>query len=218
MGLKTSKAGIDLIKRFEGCVLVAYKCPANVWTIGYGHTGADVYEGLRWTQAQADNALKNDLVKYENYVNKVASDYGYIMTQSNFDALVSFTYNCGNGNLRKLTNYGKRTLESLPQYMVLYNKANGTTLRGLVNRRNAEVELFNSGANDKKEIETKAVTLDTITFGVRLNYNIRETPNGKIISNTNLLNKCKVKAVTLDKKWVQTQYGWISKDAFYDTF
>ena len=66
--MKTSQNGINLIKRFEGCKLTAYKCPAGVWTIAYGHT-VGVYSGMKITQQQADEFLKQDLVVYENHVN-----------------------------------------------------------------------------------------------------------------------------------------------------
>ncbi|MCM1089136.1 MAG: lysozyme, partial [Muribaculaceae bacterium] len=86
MGLKTGQAGLDLIKKFEGCRLTAYKCPAGIWTIGYGHTGG-VQTGQTITQAQADDLLKKDLAKFEANVNKY-SKYGW--RQNEFDALVSF--------------------------------------------------------------------------------------------------------------------------------
>ncbi len=66
--MKTGQAGIDLIKKYEGCRLDAYKCPAGVWTIGYGHTG-DVQPGQQITQAQADAILIVDLERFEKKVN-----------------------------------------------------------------------------------------------------------------------------------------------------
>jgi len=133
--MKTSNRGIELIKSFESCHLTAYKCPSGVWTIGWGHT-AGVKQGQVITQAQADEFLKTDLVKYEGYV--VSS--GLSLNQNQFDALVSFTYNCGQGNLKKLIN--NRTLAEIGEAMLLYNKSNGNTLSGLVRRRQAERELF----------------------------------------------------------------------------
>lgn len=65
--MKTSQNGINLIKKFERCRLTAYKCPAGVWTIGYGHTD-NVKKGQTITQEQADSYLKSDLKKYEGYV------------------------------------------------------------------------------------------------------------------------------------------------------
>lgn len=133
--MKTSNNGISLIKSFEGCSLTAYKCPAGVWTIGYGHT-AGVYEGMSITQRQADDFLKADLEKYEKYV----KDTKLTLNQNQFDALVSFTYNCGNGNLKMLIK--NRTLAEIAEALLLYKKSNGKVLAGLVRRRTAERELF----------------------------------------------------------------------------
>lgn len=137
----TSKAGLDLIKEFEGCVLTAYKCPAGVWTIGYGHT-AGVKQGMKITKTQANQFLKQDVKNYEKAVESYNDIYKW--TQSEFDALVSFTYNCGAGNLRTLLNNGKRTKKQISDALLLYNKAGGQTLAGLVRRRKAEQKLFNS--------------------------------------------------------------------------
>lgn len=141
MAMKTSSKGVSLIKSFEGCRLKAYKCPAGVWTIGYGHT-AGVKEGDTITQEQADDYLRNDLAKYEKAV--MNYDGIYHFNQNQFDALVSFTYNCGVGNLKNLTQSGKRTIAQISTKLALYNKAGGVVLRGLQRRRAAEKELFDS--------------------------------------------------------------------------
>jgi GH24 family phage-related lysozyme (muramidase) len=145
MARKTSQTGVDLIKRFEGCKLKAYKpVPTEQhWTIGYGHYGPDVKQGMTITHAQAENMLKKDLPKYEAYVNNPA----YVpltnqLTQNQFDVLVSFCYNCGPGNLKKLCAPG-RTLAQIAQKLPEYNKAGGNVLKGLVTRRAAEQALFN---------------------------------------------------------------------------
>lgn len=133
--MRTSDKGIALIKSFEGCRLTVYLCPAGVWTIGYGHT-AGVTQGQTITQAQADSFLKSDLEKYEKYVNAT----GLTLNRNQFDALVSFTYNCGAGNLKKLI--ANRTLPEIADAMLLYNKGGGKVLAGLVRRREAERKLF----------------------------------------------------------------------------
>ena len=133
--MKTSDKGIALIKSFEGCRLTAYLCPSGVWTIGYGHT-AGVTQWQTITQAQADAFLGSDLQKYEKYVTETC----LVLNQNQFDALVSFTYNCGNGNLKKLIN--GRTLPEIADAMLMYNKSNGKALAGLTRRRQAERELF----------------------------------------------------------------------------
>ena len=133
--MKISENGIALIKSFEGCHLTAYLCPAGVWTIGYGHT-AGVSEGQTITQDQADAYLKSDLEKYEKYVTTT----GLVLNQNQFDALVSFTYNCGYGNLKKLIK--DRSLGEIAEVILLYNKSNGKVLSGLVFRRIKERDLF----------------------------------------------------------------------------
>ena len=145
--MRTSSKGVSLIKSFEGCRLKAYKCPAGVWTIGYGHT-VGVKEGDTITQAQADEYLRNDLAKYEKAVLNYDSIYHF--NQNQFDSLVSFTYNCGVGNLKNLTQSGKRTLAQISEKLLLYNKAGGVVLRGLQRRRTAEKELFDTPINSDK--------------------------------------------------------------------
>lgn len=151
----TSQKGIDLIISFEGCELEAYWDQyGKVWTIGYGHTGSDVYQGLKITQTQAENLLKKDLKEFEGYVNSknyVTAD----LNQNQFDALVSFTYNCGPGNLKELA-YGKST-KQIADEITLYNKSGGQTLEGLVRRRAAEKELFLSGGTSTSIVFTYAV-------------------------------------------------------------
>lgn len=133
--MKTSSKGINLIKSFEGCKLASYKCPAGVWTIGYGHTSG-VISGMKITQEQADYFLKQDLERYEGYVNNKNLN----LNQNQFDALVSFTYNCGNGNLSTLIK--NRTLNQIADALLFYNKSNGKVLAGLTRRREAERKLF----------------------------------------------------------------------------
>lgn len=134
--MKINDEGLNLIKSFEGCRLVAYKCPAGVWTIGYGHT-AGVNEGMVINQAQADNMLKSDMKKYEKYV---TDNVKIPLNENQFSALVSFCYNCGVGNLRTLVK--NRTTAQIADALLLYNKASGKVLNGLVRRREAERKLF----------------------------------------------------------------------------
>ena len=106
--MKTSQKGIDLIKQFEGCRLSAYKCPAGVWTIGYGHTYG-VKAGQKISQKQAEEFLKDDLKSFEAAVNNYVK---VPLTQNQFDALVSFSFNVGSEALRtstllRLLNQGK---------------------------------------------------------------------------------------------------------------
>lgn len=160
--MTTSTTGINLIKQFEGCRLTAYKPVAaeQYYTIGYGHYGADVTAGMTITQAQADAYLKSDLAKYEKSVNAL----GLTLTQNQFDALVSFTYNCGAGNLKKLVN--NRTLTEIADALLLYNKGSGQVLAGLTKRRKAERELFL-----KDYVSSTSATSTTVpSYAVGSNY------------------------------------------------
>ena len=141
--MKISLEGLSLIKKFEGCKLIAYKCSAGVWTIGYGHT-TGVKEGDVCTQEEAEKLLRGDIFKFEEYVqDSVKVD----LDQSQFDALVAWTFNLGPGNLRESTMLKKlnnQEYESVPFEMRRWNKAGGKTLDGLIRRREAESLLFES--------------------------------------------------------------------------
>lgn len=141
--MKINKAGLDLIKKYEGCRLTAYKCPAGVLTIGYGHTDG-VKAGDTITQAQADLYLQSDVGNYENLVNEYNRNYNYKFNRNQFSALVSFAFNCGAGNLAMLLQNGKRDKQTIAQKMLLYCNANGKPLKGLQERRKAEQDLYNT--------------------------------------------------------------------------
>ena len=136
-----SAAGIQLIAKYEGCRLEAYKCPAGVWTIGYGHTEG-VQSGQRITQQQAIGMLQADAEKYADYVNSYKKNgiISFSLNQNQFDALASFTYNCGPGNLKSLVS--ERSAMEVADKFPAYNKGGGKVLEGLTRRRNEERELF----------------------------------------------------------------------------
>ena len=145
--MEINKAGKDLIKRFEGCKLKAYKCPAGVWTIGYGNTfyedGTKVKEGDVITQERAEelfDIIINDFVRMTDAL--VKSD----VTENNFSALVSFTFNVGTGNLRRSTLLRKVNANpkdpSIRAEFMKWTKANNVVLKGLVRRREAEAKLY----------------------------------------------------------------------------
>lgn len=139
--MKTSQEGIALIKKFEGCELEAYLCPAQVWTIGYGHT-ASVSEGDVCSQEDADRMLAEDLEEFEGYVREAVD---VPLEQNEFDALVAWTYNLGPGNLRSSTmlkRLNDSKFEEVPSEMRRWNKSGGEVLDGLVRRREAEALLF----------------------------------------------------------------------------
>lgn len=151
--MKISTTGLNLIKSFEGCRLTAYKCPAGVWTIGYGHTG-NVKSGQKITQAKADAYLKSDLAKFEKHV--TSYDKKYKWTQNEFDALVSFAYNVG--SITQLTANGTRTKKQISEKILAYDKAAGKTLAGLTRRRQAEKALFDKPVAKKSTTATKKST------------------------------------------------------------
>ena len=141
--MKISKNGLQMIKNFEGLILVASNKLDGVWTVGYGCTvGVKPYQ--RITEKEAESMLLRELEKHETYVNKYVSQLK--LNQNQFDALVSFSYNCGYGNLKNLVadKNGKATRDkkTIAEKMLLYNKCNGKVMRGLVNRRKKEHELF----------------------------------------------------------------------------
>lgn len=170
--MKTSQAGIDLIKKFEGCRLDAYKCPAGVWTIGYGHT-AGVTAGQKISSAQAEAYLCADLEKYEKKVEKYEDRYRW--TQNEFDAMVSFAYNLG--SIDKLTANGTRSKTVIAEKILLYNKAGGKVLDWLTKRRQAERELFLAG---KKENAQEAAGGAVRKYSLEADGNTAVSKNFKV--------------------------------------
>lgn len=137
--MKTSQRGINLIKQFEGLRLTAYRCPAGVYTIGYGHTKG-VKRGMTITDEDATNYLTTDLRNSEKAVERYDGIYHW--NQNEFDALVSFTFNCGATNLRSLLRNGQRNRSQIAKTLPLYRKAGGKVIKGLERRRAAEKALF----------------------------------------------------------------------------
>lgn len=142
--MKTSERGLALIRQFEGLRLSAYKCPADVPTIGYGTTKG-VKMGMTIDKAEAERLLRDDVARFEQYVDKLVT---VPLMQGQFDALVSFCYNLGPANLEQSTllkylNTGLYA-DAANQFM-RWNKANKTVLAGLTRRRAAEQALFLEG-------------------------------------------------------------------------
>ena len=139
--MKVSQDCVELVKHFEGCEDTAYLCPANVWTIGYGRT-RNVKEGDRITEPQAERDLLEEL---EEFKHQVLNSVKVELKQNELDALTSWTYNLGVGNLKSSTllkklNAGNKS--EVPAEMIRWNKANGKVLAGLTKRREAEAELW----------------------------------------------------------------------------
>lgn len=144
--MKTSRTGIDLIKRFEGLELTAYKCSAGVWTVGYGHTSAagvpKVEKGMRITVKEAEDILVRDLIKYEQAVTTAVNK---LPTQNQFDAMVSLCFNIGPEAFAKSTlvrRFNEGDIAGAADAFLMWNKGGGKVLQGLVNRRKEEQALF----------------------------------------------------------------------------
>ena len=142
--MKTSQTGIDLIKSFEGCKLTAYKCSAGVNTIGFGNTyytnGNKVKIGDKITQDEANKLFLDLLPKYEK---TVLDAIKVPLTQNQFDALVSFCWNCGSSKtLFKMVNEKFSEMNIVNWWCTHYVLGGGKVLNGLVRRRKAESVLF----------------------------------------------------------------------------
>ena len=168
--MRTSNKGIELIKSFEGIKTKAYKCPAGVWTIGYGHTKG-VQKGDTCTMAQAIEFLKEDLRVFEGAINDLVK---VELNQNQFDALVSFIYNVGSGafedsTMRKFLNAGHFALAA--GQFDRWNKAGGVVLEGLVRRRAAEKELFLAPVSNSNNYKVVATGLN-VRKGTGTTYRI----------------------------------------------
>lgn len=135
--MNISENGLNMIKKFEGLRLKAYKCPADVWTIGYGHTVAE--PGQKINKNQADSLLRKDVRKFERYVNnRIRAP----LNQNQFDALVDHSFNIGSiyGNLYRYIQNRQHKLAAI--MLGKYIRAKGRILPGLVKRANARKQLY----------------------------------------------------------------------------
>jgi lysozyme len=157
-----SEAGIQLIKSFEGCHNSPYKCPATLWTIGYGRvlypdqarlkTDERASYPLRsehnrlWNADEIDALLEADLDRFSAGVRRLCP--AAVDSQCRLDALVSFAFNVGLGNLQSSTlrmKFNRADYSGAAEEFLKWNKAGGKVLNGLVRRREAERALFLSG-------------------------------------------------------------------------
>jgi GH24 family phage-related lysozyme (muramidase) len=157
---KTGKAGIDLMHAFEGCEkrradgrFEAYLCPAKVWTIGWGATGADPFNGGKigkgtvWTQEQCDMRFEQHLAQFEAAVREGIGKAA--TSQAQFDAMVCLTYNIGAAGFRRSTVLRKHIngdFDGAARAFLMWNKVKGKPMRGLTRRREAEAALYRSGS------------------------------------------------------------------------
>ena len=138
--MKASEKAYSLVQQFEGLRLTAYRCPAGVWTVGYGHSG--VVPGIAITKELAEEFLKQDIIVAEGIVNAECLN----LRQCQFDTLVSFVFNVGGGNFRKSTLLKK--IKANPDDNAIMDEflrwvyANGVVLPGLQKRRLVEMKLY----------------------------------------------------------------------------
>ena len=143
--MSPSQACLNLIKRFEGCRLEGYLCPAGIPTVGWGHTGPEVKVGMHISQDIADAYLLKDVTHFADGVRKLLNRDP---EQNQFDAMVSLAYNIGLGNFGKSTvlrKFNEGDIISSAKGFMLWTKAAGKELPGLVTRRAAEQALFQLG-------------------------------------------------------------------------
>lgn len=169
--MKTSTAGKDLIKQFEGCSLKAYPDPKTggaPWTCGWGSTSPSIGPDTVWTQAQADARFDEHLPEFEGYVNQYVT---VPLTQGQFDALVSIVYNVGPGSkskdgiirlksgqpstLLRLLNAGD--YEAAGNQFLRWVSPGSNVENGLRRRRTAELKLFKSEVKDEPSIQLETV-------------------------------------------------------------
>ena len=208
--MRTSENGRRFIANFEGLRLKAYKPDPKekFWTIGYGHYGADVKEGMTITKEQAEQFFINDLKRFEDFVN-VNVKVG--LNQNQFDALVSFAYNCGCGNLQKSTLLKKLNLGDYKgasdEFLKWTRGASGVPLQGLVKRRQQEREMFLAKA-------TVSPTNNDLPYSVMatVNLNVRKEPNGQIVGSYQKGQTFKVWAIQTvgNDKWGKNEKGFFS--------
>ena len=148
MRLTISDEGISLIKRYEGYKTTPYRCPAGLYTVGYGHViGNGLQLSDEWNRTfslgEIDELLRTDLARFERGVLRYCTVY---FTQSQFDATVSFSFNLGLGVLQRSTlrqKLNRGDYDGASKEFLKYTRAGGKVLKGLVRRRQAEYNLFN---------------------------------------------------------------------------
>jgi GH24 family phage-related lysozyme (muramidase) len=158
--MKLSKNGLELIKSFEGLRLKAYKVTDSekYFTIGYGHYGSDVKEGMEISKKKAEELFEKDVQRFVDGVNELVK---VPINQNQFDALVSFAYNVGLGALKKSTLLdllnGKEYKGASEQFE-RWNKSGGKVLKGLVTRREKEQKLFDTSVKEKPAVAPTGTT------------------------------------------------------------
>jgi len=161
--MNLSSEGLDLIKSFEGYLkpvndgsgdCTAYLCPARVWTIGWGCTQG-VHSGMRWTRDEAERMLLSEISHHEQQVTRLVT---VPIEQEHYDALVSFSYNCGSNALKRSTLLRKLNAgnyDAAEAQFHRWKRGGGRVLRGLVRRRKAEAAMFARGTAKLLEVDAE---------------------------------------------------------------
>lgn len=230
MSKKIGRAGLELIMSFEGCRLTAYK-PVQTekyYTIGYGHYGPDVKRDMKISMAQAEAYLIADCQKFASRVDNKA--YVPIALNDNQrDALISFAYNLGEKNLKKLC--AGRTADQIAAKIPAYNKDDGKVLPGLVRRRKAEQTLFLTPEKKATVAPVQHSYKVGKNYVTKVNLNVRATAAGALkrwdklttsgqshsdnVDGYAVLRKgttvtCKEIKVIASTVWMRIPSGWIA--------
>lgn len=145
--MKVSERGLDLIKHHEGLRLKPYKCPAGLWTVGYGHVIGDGRTlpkewNRTFTKDEVDSILARDIQRFERGVLRLCPHH---LNQSRFDALVSFAFNLGLGSLQRSTlrmKHNRGEFTACAREFLKWSKSGGKVLNGLLKRRKDESRLY----------------------------------------------------------------------------
>lgn len=171
MARKINKEGLEHIKRWEGLKLKAYKCPADIWTIGYGSTGPHVHQGLTISRDEAERLLIKDLERFERAVEQAVK---VPLNDNQFATLVSFAFNVGEGAFQKSTllrKLNREDYDAVPRELMKWVNGGGKRLQGLVNRRAAEGGLWAKGSfvsSNTEEAKPEAppiIDKETVSWG-----------------------------------------------------
>ena len=160
--MKINDLGLALIKSLEGCKLTAYKLKGETnYTIGYGHSDKNIKAGQTITQTEADNLLKSDLTKFENYVTKNTK---FELNENQFSALVSYTYNRGYKGFKQLME-NTSSIDKLADNMVTYWGSNKNYKDALISRRKKERLLFITPITSPVNVSRETLPTPTLKRG-----------------------------------------------------
>lgn len=206
--MKCNNELYEFIKACEGCSLTAYRDSGGTLTIGFGHT-SNVKEGDKITESIALKYLISDIEKTEKQLDSLLEELDRTYTDYQYSALVSFTFNLGVRNTRKLLKNRSNVSEIANAMKQYCHDAKGNKLRGLVKRREEESNYF---------LNYQLKPVSKVLYAIKPNYHIRKAPamSGDIIITYDF--SVFVEVLGLFGDWVSTNRGFIHKDAFYDTF